>query len=70
MEQKKVIEVFGRYWHKNDSPMQLIEQYKLAGWHCLVFWEDEIDINTRDRIMQFTFPYEYDFEIEEVNKCA
>lgn len=40
--QNKVIEIFGRYWHKNDDPQELIDLYKLAGIDCLVFWDNEI----------------------------
>lgn len=44
--QKKVIEVFGDYWHRkgtrNDDPQELIDSYKQVGLNCLVIWEHEI----------------------------
>lgn len=45
--QKKIIEVFGNYWHKNDNPQELINLYKQVGYDCIIFWEHEIykDIN-------------------------
>jgi len=45
--QNKVIEIYGDYWHRNDNPEDLIQEYKDIGLDCLVFWEHEIydDIN-------------------------
>jgi hypothetical protein len=65
---KKIIEVYGRYWHRNDNPKELIDEYKKIGWSCLVIWDDEININVRDIIMEFTYPYEYQEELKEINK--
>lgn len=39
---KKIIELFGDYWHKGKDPAALIEEYNEAGWKCLIFWENEI----------------------------
>lgn len=39
---KKVIEVFGNYWHRNEDPQELIDFYKSTGWDCIVLWELEI----------------------------
>jgi G:T-mismatch repair DNA endonuclease (very short patch repair protein) len=50
--QKKVIEVFGRYWHdlecnSNIRPKQTYEAtmkyYAKAGYHCLILWDDELE---------------------------
>jgi len=41
-DQKKVIEIFGDYWHKNDNPQELIDLYKQIGIDCLIIWEKEI----------------------------
>lgn len=38
----KVIELFGDFWHKDDDPSTLIEEYNNAGYDCLVLWEKEI----------------------------
>lgn len=40
--QKKVIEIWGDYWHKDDDPYDLIYQYAEIGYKCLVIWEYEI----------------------------
>jgi len=54
--QKKVIELYGDYWHKNDNPDDLINAYKEIGFDCLVIWESEIYNeleNTIEKISQF-----------------
>jgi hypothetical protein len=61
----KIIEVFGRYWHRNDDPAQVITQYREVGWDCLIIWDDEVGFSTRDRIMEFTYPYEYEEELRQ-----
>lgn len=40
--QKKIIELWGNYWHKGKNPTELIEEYKIVGWDCLIFWESEV----------------------------
>lgn len=40
--QKKIIELFGDYWHKNDNPQDRINHFKKYGWDCLVIWEREL----------------------------
>jgi G:T-mismatch repair DNA endonuclease (very short patch repair protein) len=67
VKQKKIIEVFGRYWHRHESEIEVINHYKMSGWECLVVWEDEIDINLPDRIMKFSYPYEYEEELRRTN---
>lgn len=44
--QRKVIELFGDYWHKGENPQELIDQYNKIGFDCLVFWESEVYNNT------------------------
>lgn len=39
---KKVIEVYGDYWHRGENPQDKINEYKRAGWDCVVVWEHEI----------------------------
>lgn len=39
---KKLIEVFGDYWHKNENPVPRVNHYKKYGFECLVVWENEI----------------------------
>ncbi len=38
-----VIEVYGDYWHRNDNPQDIIDEYKKVGWDCYVVWEHEIN---------------------------
>ena len=40
--QKKVIEIFGDYWHKGENPEDKIKEYGDVGYKCLVFWESEV----------------------------
>jgi hypothetical protein len=34
--QKKVIEVWGEYYHKNEDPNALVKQYEEVGYKCLI----------------------------------
>jgi len=47
---KEVIEIFGEYWHrdrilpngkKHETPEEVINWYKEAGWSCTVVWAKE-----------------------------
>lgn len=49
---KVAIEVFGRFWHKQEEEKYLIEKYKEKGWKCIVVWEDEVDKHTPDLISE------------------
>jgi len=48
---KKIIEIFGDFWHEGENPAVLIEKYASAGWQCKVFWEHEI-YNDNKRILE------------------
>lgn len=39
---KKVIEVFGVWFHRGEDERVLIGKYRMVGWDCLVVWEDAI----------------------------
>lgn len=39
---KKVIEVFGDYWHQDDDPQDRINAFVQHNWDCLVIWGHEI----------------------------
>jgi hypothetical protein len=41
-KQRKVIELFGDYWHDGDNPQELIDKYKDINFDCLVIWETEL----------------------------
>jgi len=40
--QKKCIEIFGNYWHKNEDPQNRINAFKPFGYETLVIWEREL----------------------------
>lgn len=40
--QKKIIEVYGDYWHQNDDPQERIDFFHRYGFDCLVIWESEL----------------------------
>ncbi len=40
--EKKVIELYGDYWHRNDNPQDRIDHFKKYGFDCLVIWEREL----------------------------
>lgn len=39
---KRIIEVYGDYWHRGENPNDKISEYKEIGWDCIVVWESEI----------------------------
>jgi len=39
--QKKLIELFGDYWHKGEDPQIRIDFFKQFGFDTLVVWEHE-----------------------------
>lgn len=39
---KKILEIFGDYWHRNDNPEDRINVFKELGYGCIVIWEHEI----------------------------
>ena len=53
--QKKCIELYGNYWHKNDNPQDRIDLFKQFGYDTLIIWEHELkDIEkVKNRIMKF-----------------
>ena len=40
--QKKIIELFGNYWHRNDNPQDKITNYVKYGFQTLIIWESEL----------------------------
>lgn len=40
--QKKIIELFGDYWHDGDNPQDRIDVFKPFGYDTLVIWEHEL----------------------------
>jgi hypothetical protein len=54
--QKKLIELFGDYWHKGENPQDRIDIFTPFGFSTLVIWEKELkDIKTvTTKIMDFS----------------
>jgi hypothetical protein len=40
--QKKIIELFGDYWHKGQNPQDRIDTFKPFGYDTLIVWENEL----------------------------
>lgn len=40
--QKKIIEIFGDYWHRGQDPQDRIDTFKPFGYETLVIWEREL----------------------------
>jgi hypothetical protein len=55
--QKKLIELFGDYYHKDQNPEDRINIFKEFGWKTLVIWEHELkNINeVKLKIKEFHF---------------
>ena len=56
--QKKIIELFGDYWHKGQDPQKRMERFRQFGFNTLVVWEHELnqpDLLSK-RIQQFSMP--------------
>jgi len=49
--QKKVIEMFGDYWHKGQDPQVKIDKYSQYGFSCLVIWEKELRELSREELL-------------------
>lgn len=52
---KKLIELFGDYWHKGEDPQDRINIFKKFGYDTLVIWESELkDINkVKNKVIKF-----------------
>ena len=53
---KLIIEMFGDYWHRNDSAEERAAVFKPSGFHTLVVWERELKdlCKLKKRINKFT----------------
>jgi len=53
--QKKIIELYGNYWHKHDNPQDRIDYFKQFGWDTLIIWEKELKDESLlgERILRF-----------------
>ena len=53
--QKKLVEVFGDYWHKGENPQERIDFFKQYGYDTLVVRENELKDETKLRNKLTTF---------------
>ena len=53
--QKKVIELYGDFWHKDDNPQDRIDLFKKYGYDCLVIWGSEMEDEKKvvNRVLEF-----------------
>lgn len=40
--QKKLIELYGNFWHQGENPQNRIDYFKQYGFDTLIIWEDEL----------------------------
>lgn len=55
LSNKRVIELFGDYWHKGENPKDRIDYFRAYGFETLVIWESELSnpANVEDSIKRF-----------------
>lgn len=53
--QKKLIELYGDYWHRNDNPQDRIDLFSKYGYKTLIIWERELKPIRRlkEKILKF-----------------
>jgi len=53
--QKKIIELYGDYWHKGQDPKDREKIFAEYGWDTLIIWENELDSldKVKSRINEF-----------------
>lgn len=53
--QKKIIELYGDYWHRNDNPQDRIDLFAGYGYQTLIIWEKELKKETllKVKIIEF-----------------
>lgn len=49
---KIVVEIFGKYWHKEEEVKEYKKYYKKFGWECVVFWDYEINFDNIEAIKE------------------
>lgn len=41
--EKKLIELYGDYWHRDDDPQDRVDHFKQYGFNTLIIWESELE---------------------------
>ncbi len=47
---KRLVELYGDYWHRNDDPQERIDYFARYGYKCRVIWASELEKVERDGI--------------------
>lgn len=55
--QKKLIEVFGDYWHRGDDPTARIRLFRQYGFETLVVWERELLSEDKQPVLDSLFAF-------------
>jgi hypothetical protein len=53
--QKKLIELYGDYWHAGDDPQDRVDFFKQYGFDTLVVWENELQ--SKRKLMQILLKF-------------
>jgi len=48
---KKLVEMYGSYWHKNENIKIKIDEYKSYGFDCLIIWEHELRQQSKESLL-------------------
>uniref|UniRef100_A0A6M3L028 Nuclease associated modular domain-containing protein n=1 Tax=viral metagenome TaxID=1070528 RepID=A0A6M3L028_9ZZZZ len=52
---KKLIELYGDYWHRGQDPNKRINYFKQFGWNTMVIWEKELKEESKLKIRLTNF---------------
>ena len=69
-KQKKIIEVFGSYWHQDPSEESyIVREYAKCGWECLVIWDHDLKHQYSTKIYEFLELDEYFTPLKLEDMC-
>jgi very-short-patch-repair endonuclease len=56
ISQKKLIEIWGNYFHKGQDPQDRIDFFKKHGYNCIVIWANELKDKEKilEKVNEFT----------------
>lgn len=58
VENNKLIELFGDYWHRGENPQDRIDYFEKCEYKTLVIWEKDVRKNVSDvinKVVEFTY---------------
>ncbi len=67
---KKLIEIYGDYWHLGQDPEERKKEFKLFGWNTLILWEKDVrkNPNLKNIIDNFIYDRKLLRRIKEINR--